>query len=65
MEVGCIFSREELYSDRTRLVVEEIIVPDGFLPAFVCAKCGYEVAQHFTKLIPEEREESEKGEDSE
>lgn len=63
MEVGCIFSREELYSNRDRLVVEEIINSDGFLPAFVCAKCGYEVAQHFTKLIPQE--EDDKGEDSE
>lgn len=59
----CNFSREELYGNRNNMVIEKVVVSDGFLPAFLCIKCGEAVAQHPSKLIKEEDEE--KNEDSE
>lgn len=62
----CEFSQEELYGNRNRTVVEEVVVSDGFIPAFLCIKCGQEVTRHLSEFREKDRyEEEEKNDDSE
>lgn len=61
----CSFSREELYGNRNKMVIEEVVVSDGFLPAFLCIKCGEAVARHPSKFREEDNDDEEKDEDSE